>query len=333
MTVTSRFEQVAVGDLIPYARNSRTHSPAQIAQLRGSLREFGFVNPILIDGKKNVIAGHGRLEAAKAEGLESVPCVYVEHLTEAQKKAYIIADNQLALKAGWDAELLALEIGELADADFNLAALGFEQSELEKLLEDSRTEVTEDENFDMTAALESAAFVEPGDVWTLGQHRLVCGDSTDPKAVEVLMDGKLANLIVTDPPYNVAYQGGTGLSIKNDKMDGGDFLAFLNAAFKNVFDHTAKGGAAYIFHADSEGERFRNAFTAAGFRLSQCLVWVKNSFVFGRSDYHWQHEPILYGTKNRVGHRVRFGVVRGCREKAANCNQPGRRTRKPGQVG
>ncbi|MEA5067312.1 MAG: ParB/Srx family N-terminal domain-containing protein, partial [Eubacteriales bacterium] len=199
MKATSRFEHVPIDRLVPYARNARTHSKEQILQLRSSLREFGFVNPVIVDKDLNIIAGHGRVAAAKAEGLTEVPCVFAEHLTDAQKRAYILADNRLALSAGWDEELLALEFGELRDLGFDLELTGFDVKEIEKLFAGDGGDV-EDDNFDLTAALEEAAFVLPGDVWTLGRHRLICGDATDAATVKALMDGRKANLILTDPP-------------------------------------------------------------------------------------------------------------------------------------
>lgn len=300
MRSTSRFEQVDIDRLVPYARNARTHSKEQILQLRASLREFGFVNPVIVDKDLNIIAGHGRVAAAKAEGLTEVPCVFAEHLTDSQKRAYILADNRLALSAGWDEELLALEFGELKDLGFDLELTGFDAKEIEKLFAGDSDDV-EDDDFDLTAALEEAAFVLPGDVWTLGgspaggRHRLICGDATDAATVKKLMAGRKANLVLTDPPYNVAFESASGLKIKNDSMKTEQFYEFLLSAFRNLADNLESGGSAYIFHADTEGENFRRAFREAGFHLSGTCIWVKDSFVMGRSPYQWQHEPILYG--------------------------------------
>jgi len=294
MRSTSRFEQVEIDRLVPYARNARTHSKEQILQLRSSLREFGFVNPVIVDRDLNIIAGHGRVAAAKAEGLTEVPCVFAEHLTDAQKRAYILADNRLALSAGWDEELLALEFGELKDLGFDLELTGFDANEIEKLFAGDGNDV-EDDEFDLMAALEEAAFVLPGDVWLLGRHRLICGDATDPATVTKLMAGRKANLVLTDPPYNVAFESASGLKIKNDSMKAGQFYEFLFSAFRNFADNLESGGSAYIFHADTEGENFRRAFREAGFHLSGTCIWAKDSFVMGRSPYQWQHEPILYG--------------------------------------
>ena len=294
MQTTERFEKVDIDRLIPYARNARTHSKEQILQLRSSLREFGFVNPIIVDKDLNIIAGHGRVLAAKAEGLTEIPCVFAEYLTDAQKRAYILADNRLALSAGWDEELLALEFGELKDLGFDLELTGFGLDEIEKLFAADGKEV-QDDDFDLAAALEQAAFVLPGDVWTLGRHRLICGDATHADTVKKLMDGRKANLVLTDPPYNVGFESASGLKIKNDSQKSEPFYNFLLSAFRSIADNLESGGSSYIFHADTEGENFRRAFREAGFHLSGTCIWVKDSFVMGRSPYQWQHEPILYG--------------------------------------
>ncbi|WP_417921923.1 site-specific DNA-methyltransferase [Clostridioides difficile] len=286
---------VKVSELIPYVNNARTHSQEQVNKLRSSLREFGFVNPVIIDQDKNVIAGHGRLMAAKEEGITEVPCVLVDYLTEAQKKAYILADNRYAQDAGWDEELLRLEIEALEGMDFDVSLTGFNEDEISDLFAGADTSDTQDDDFDLSDALEKAAFVEKGDVWVVGRHRLMCGDATSEEDVATLMDGKKANLIITDPPYNVAFESSDGLSIKNDKMENEKFYEFLLSAFKNMATHLEKGGAAYVFHADTEGLNFRKAFVDAGFHLAGCCIWVKNSLVLGRSDYQWQHEPVLYG--------------------------------------
>lgn len=292
---TTEMKMVSTSKLIPYVNNARTHSQEQVNKLRGSLREFGFINPVIIDSDFNVIAGHGRLMAAKEEGIEEVPCVLVDYLTEAQKKAYILADNRYAQDAGWDEELLRLEIESLEGMDFDVSLTGFNEDEIADLFADSESTGAEDDDFDLSDALEKASFVERGDVWVVGRHRLMCGDATSPEDVATLMDGKKANLIITDPPYNVAFESSDGLSIKNDKMENDKFYEFLLAAFKNMAEHLEKGGSAYVFHADTEGLNFRKAFIDAGFHLSGCCIWVKNSLVLGRSDYQWQHEPVLYG--------------------------------------
>ena len=292
---TTEMQLVPLSKLVPYVNNARTHSPEQLAKLRSSLREFGFINPVIIDRDFNVIAGHGRIAAAKEEGITEVPCVFVDYLTEAQKKAYILADNRMALDAGWDEELLRIEIESLQGADFDVSLTGFGEDEIADLFFGDGEKDVKDDDFDLSAALEKAAFVEKGDIWTVGRHRLMCGDATSAEDVAALMDGKKANLIVTDPPYNVAFKSGSGLSIQNDSMENGEFYTFLYNSFQNMAEHLEKGGAAYVFHADTEGLNFRKAFVDAGFHLAGVCIWVKNSLVLGRSDYQWQHEPVLYG--------------------------------------
>ncbi|UWG97421.1 site-specific DNA-methyltransferase [Dehalobacter sp. DCM] len=296
---TSDMKLVPIQELVPYVNNARTHSPAQITKLRSSLREFGFVNPIIVDRDFSVIAGHGRLIAAKEEGFTEVPCVFVDHLTEAQKKAYIIADNRYAEDAGWDEELLRLEIESLQGMEFDVGLLGFEPAELNKLMTDE--DGIKEDDFDVDAELQKPAITKPGDVWLLGRHRLVCGDSTKPAIYKTLMDGKNANLVVTDPPYNVNYEGSAG-KIKNDNMGNEAFYSFLFDAFKNIEEAMAQDASIYVFHADTEGLNFRKAFTDAGFYLSGTCIWKKQSLVLGRSPYQWQHEPVLFGWKKKGKH-------------------------------
>lgn len=291
---TTEMQLISTDKLVPYVNNARTHSAEQILKLRSSLREFGFVNPIIIDKDFNVIAGHGRLMAAKEEGINEVPCVFADFLTEAQKKAYILADNRMAMDAGWDEELLKIEMEELQNLGYDLGYTGFDEKELAELFGIDDKEV-EDDDFDLTAALEKASFVEKGDVWFVGKHKLMCGDATSSEDVSKLMEDKKANLILTDPPYNVAFKSSDGLTIQNDSMGNNDFYNFLYSSFKNMAEHLENGGAAYIFHADTEGLNFRKAFIDAGFHLAGCCIWVKDSLVLGRSDYQWQHEPVLYG--------------------------------------
>ena len=290
---TTEMNLVDINKLIPYVNNARTHSPEQINKLRASLREFGFVNPVIIDKDFNIIAGHGRVEAAKAEGMKEVPCVLVDYLTEAQKKAYILADNRMAMDAGWDEEMLKVELEALNAEAFDLSLTGFDDKELTDLFK-TETEV-EDDDYDLTSALEKASFVERGDRWIVGRHVLYCGDATDEEDVNKLMEDKRANLILTDPPYGVSFKSSSGLTIKNDSMKNEEFYQFLLKAFKNMVAHSEPGVSAYVFHADTEGLNFRTAFIDAGFHLAGCCIWEKDSLVLGRSDYQWQHEPILYG--------------------------------------
>lgn len=300
MRTTTEMQLVPITKLVPYVNNARTHSPEQITKLRASLREFGFINPVIIDRDFNVIAGHGRTLAAKEEGIKEVPCVFADHLTEAQKKAYIIADNRMAMDAGWDEELLRVEIESLQGMDFDPLLTGFDEKELAALFDDG-IEAKEDD-FDVDAELEKPCFSRLGDVWTLGRHRLVCGDSTKPETYTMLMGETKANLVITDPPYNVNYEGSAG-KIKNDNMAGEKFYEFLLAAFKNMESVMATDASIYVFHADTEGLNFRRAFADAGFYLSGCCIWKKQSLVLGRSPYQWQHEPVLYGWKKNGKHQ------------------------------
>lgn len=299
MNTTSEMQLVSVAKLVPYQNNARTHSPAQIQKLRSSLREFGFVNPVIIDRDYNVIAGHGRIAAAREEGITEVPCVFVDHLTEAQKKAYILADNRMAMDAGWDEELLRVELEALEEMGFDLGMTGFDEKELAELFP---TEEAKEDDFDVDAELQKPTFTKSGDVWTLGRHRLVCGDSTKEETYAALMDGIKANLVITDPPYNVNYEGSAG-KIKNDNMANDKFYEFLLAAFQNMESVMAPDASIYVFHADTEGLNFRRAFADAGFYLSGCCIWKKQSLVLGRSPYQWQHEPVLYGWKKNGKHQ------------------------------
>ena len=297
---TTDMQLVATEKLVPYVNNARTHSAEQIMKLRSSLREFGFINPIIIDKDYNIIAGHGRLMAAKDEGIREVPCVFVDYLTEAQKKAYILADNRMASDAGWDKELLKVEIEALQAEDFDLGLTGFDEKELASFF-DADNDVHEDD-FDVDAELEKPPVTKTGDVWLLGRHRLVCGDSTKEKTYTTLMKGEQANLVVTDPPYNVNYQGTAG-KIKNDNLQNDQFYTFLLSAFTCMEKAMAKDASIYVFHADTEGLNFRKAFDAARFYLSGTCIWKKQSLVLGRSPYQWQHEPCLYGWKKNGKHQ------------------------------
>ena len=291
---TTEMQLVNIDRLVPYQNNARTHSPEQINKLRASLREFGFINPIIIDRNFGVIAGHGRIAAARAEGITELPCVFADHLTEAQKKAYILADNRMALDAGWDEDMLRVEIEALQGADFDLMLTGFDDKELSDFF-GTNDDDAKDDDFDLSSALEQASFVQKGDVWTVGRHRLMCGDATSMDDVATLMDGKKANLLLTDPPYGVSFKSSSGLTIQNDSMKNEEFYQFLYDAFAAAVCFLGAGASAYVFHADTEGLNFRKAFIDAGFHLAGCCIWVKDSLVLGRSDYQWQHEPVLYG--------------------------------------
>lgn len=289
-----------VSELIPYVRNARTHSEAQVAQIAASIREFGFLSPILVAEDNTILAGHGRLAAALKLGLKKVPCVKENHLTETQKRAYIIADNKLSLNAGWDSELLAVELSELEGADFNLDLLGFDEAELSSIF-DADKDVSDDD-FDVEKELEEPCFSKTGDMWTLGRHRVICGDATKLETFKTLLEDTKVNLVVTDPPYNVNYEGAAG-KIKNDNMEDDKFYQFLFNSFVNMEQAMVDDASIYVFHADTEGLNFRKAFQDAGFYLSGCCIWKKPSLVLGRSPYQWQHEPCLYGWKKKGKHK------------------------------
>ena len=231
MTTTTEFQLVDINKLVPYANNARTHNKEQILKLRSSLREFGFVNPVIIDREYNVLAGHGRIMAAKEEGIAEVPCVYADHLTEAQKKAYILADNRKALDAGWDEELLSVEMQELQELGFDLSMTGFDEKEPTDLLGADADGEAKEDDFDLSAALEKAAFVQRGDIWTVGRHKLMCGDATSAEDVSTLMGDTKANLILTDPPYGVSFKSASGLTIQNDSMKNEEFYTFCCPPF------------------------------------------------------------------------------------------------------
>jgi DNA modification methylase len=297
-----KVERRNIKSIIPYARNSRTHSDEQVAQIAASIKEWGFTNPILVDVDGEIIAGHGRLLAAQKLGLDEVPCITAVGWSDAQKKAYVIADNKLALNAGWDNDMLSIEFAELKDMDFDLGLTGFDADELAKLLQEPEKDGLTDED-DVPEAPEQPVTVE-GDVWILGNHRLMCGDSTSIDALEKLCEGQLVDMWLTDPPYNVAYEGKTkdALTIENDAMGNDEFRQFLRDSY-SAADAVMKSGAVfYIWHADSEGYNFRGAAFDIGWQIRQCLIWKKQTMVMGRQDYHWKHEPCLYGWKDGAAH-------------------------------
>ncbi len=306
--MADRIELWPVDRLQPYARNARTHSEAQVEQIAASIREFGFTNPILVDSADGIIAGHGRLMAAKRLELGQVPVIVLDHLSEEQRRAYILADNKLALNAGWDEALLAEELEALRADGFDLALTGFSDDELAELLPDGEDEGTGVDP-DAIPEPEQKPVSRPGDIWILGDHRLMCGSSTSLADVERLCGGETIDCVWTDPPYGVAYESknsalaGTALAtIANDTKQGEELRAFLHDAFVSAFAVLRPGGPIYVAHADTEGLSFRAAFQSAGFKLSGCLIWRKPALVLGRSDYQWQHEPILYGWKPGAAH-------------------------------
>ena len=294
-------EQISIETLIPYANNARTHSEAQVAQIAASIREFGFNNPVLIDEQSSIIAGHGRVLAARKLELDSVPCIRLNHLSETQRRAYIIADNKLAMNAGWDDELLALEFEGLGEEGFDLELTGFSLDEIAEL-SPKITEGLTDE--DAVPEVPETPITKLGDVWLLDKHRVMCGDSTSIDAVTKLTNGQGVDMLLTDPPYNVAYEGATKekLTIQNDSMGDDQFRQFLRDAFVTADTVMKKGAVFYIWHSDSEGYNFRGACRDAGWQVRQCLIWKKSSLVMGRQDYHWKHEPCLYGWKDGSGH-------------------------------
>jgi DNA modification methylase len=283
--VQVQIKTVTVDKLIPYVRNSRTHSDAQIAQIAASIKEFGWTNPILVDAENGIIAGHGRLMAARKLGYTEVPVIELKDMTETQKRAYVIADNQLALNAGWDFSLLSLEVADLKDNDFDLDLLGFDPKELEKLLEPEEVEGLTDE--DAVPEVPEEPKTKLGDIYQLGNHRLMCGDSTSIDAVEKLMDGQKADMVFTDPPYGVDYKG-----INND--DRGGLEELLRGSFGNYFSTSKSGAACYVFHSDKCADIFHQVFREF-FHFSSMIIWAKNSLTLSRTDYQSQHEPCLYG--------------------------------------
>lgn len=286
-------------DLIPYINNSRTHSDRQVEQVAASIKEFGFLNPVIIDEEGGVIAGHCRLQAAKKLGIDNIPCVDARHLTSSQKKAYVIADNKLALNAEWDDELLKIEIEGLQEDGFDVSLLGFD--DLPSLIDEPIAGLTDPD--DIPEPQKEPA-TKTGDVWVLGNHRLMCGDSCSINDMQKLCNGQLVDMWLTDPPYNAAYEGCTKdkLTIQNDSMGVAQFRQFLRDAYVSASTFMKPGAVFYVWHADSEGYNFRGAARDAGLTVRQCLIWKKSSMVMGRQDYHWKHEPCLYGWKDGAGH-------------------------------
>ena len=306
VALADRIELWPIDRLRPYERNPRTHSDDQIDQIAASMVEFGWTNPVLVDEQGSVLAGHGRLLAARKLGIAEVPVIRFEHLTEAQKRAYLIADNQLALQAGWSEELLAAELAWLRDESFDLDLVGFDATELERLLTLADGEAGADEADDDVPEPPEEPVSEPGDLWVLGNHRLLCGDATVLTDVERVLDGQLADMTFCDPPYNVDYANtpkdklrGKHRPILNDNLGGG-FEAFLHDACVNLLSVTK--GACYISMSSSELDTLQRAFRAAGGRWSTFVIWAKNTFTLGRADYQRQYEPILYGWKDGSDH-------------------------------
>ena len=292
--------------LIPYARNPRTHTEEQVAQIAASIAEFGFVNPVLVGADGVIIAGHARVMAARKLGLSEVPVIVLDHLSQAQRRALVIADNRLAQNAGWDEEMLRVELEALREDDFSLDLLGFEDAEIEALLAESDEAITGNTDDDAVPETLETAVTVPGDVWVLGEHRLLCGDATVMTDVEKVLAGGLADMVFSDPPYNVNYGAtmkdklrGKKRKIANDDLGDG-FERFLRDACTNILAVTK--GAIYICMSSSELHTLYRAFTESGGHWSTFLIWAKNTFTMGRSDYQRQYEPILYGWKEGTDH-------------------------------
>jgi DNA modification methylase len=284
-----------VASLIPYARNARTHSEAQVALIAGSIREFGFTNPVLIDGENGIIAGHGRVLAARKLGLTTVPVIELAHLSDAQKRAYVLADNRLAEQAGWDREMLALEVADLGELGVDLASLGFEAAEFDQLLRSGAPDPREEDTPEPPATPVS----RQGDLWHLGPHRLLCGSSTDSGAVARLLGLVRPHLMATDPPYGVAYDPAwrnragasttrrTGKVLNDDRADWRDAWALF------------PGEVAYVWHGALHATTVAESLTACGFAIRSQIIWAKERLVLSRGDYHWQHEPCWYAVREK----------------------------------
>ena len=304
-----RYENVKISKLKPYENNARTHSEEQVEKIANSIKEFGFINPVIIDSDYGIIAGHGRVLGAQKLGMKEVPCLFVEDLTDTQKRAYILADNKLALDAGWDDEILKQEIKALDDLNFDVSIAGFDIDDFDFTQED--IEFQEDD-YDVDSHIPEIPKAKYGDIYQLGEHIVMCGDSTNPEDIEKLTGGEIMDLCVTDPPYNVNYgsinesgygkERENGNKILNDNMDDESFYYFLLAFYEQMLRVLKEGGAYYIFHSDTEGYNFRKALRDAGGVVKQNLIWVKNALVLGRQDYQWKHEPCLYGWKEGAGH-------------------------------
>jgi DNA modification methylase len=300
---TTQMNLVPIENLVPYVNNARTHSAEQVNKLRSSLREFGFINPVIIDSNYGVIAGHGRILAAKEEGITEVPCVFVDYLTEAQKKAYIIADNRFALDAGWDEELLKIEIESLQGTDFDISLTGFEEQEIADLFGND-DEVKEDD-FDVDAELQKPCFSKEGDVWHLGKHTVICGDSTKSETYTSLLGDTKVNLVCTDPPYFVSLESKSG-KIKNDDLNDKAGYEFLMKAFRSLHEAMAKDASIYVFYATSKARVFHDAYEDAGFKVGAGLVWKKDRLVLTRTDWKYIHEPIIWGWR-KDGKHIWYG--------------------------
>ncbi len=302
VNIPKNYELWPVSRLKRYDRNSRTHSDAQVAKIARSMVEFGFTNPILVDsGTETIIAGHGRLSAAESIGLEQVPVIVLDHLSESQRRAYIIADNRLALDAGWDEAVLAAELAELQADGFDLELTGFDDDEIEKLLEDIEPEVEPEGNPEDVPEPPSQPVTVLGDVWLLGKHRLMCGDSTSIDAVDRLLDGAKPNLMVTDPPYGVEYEAGWRAEAKGRaKTEREETSRLQNDDRADWYDAWVlfPGDVAYVWHASAFTGVVKESLERADFQVRQQIIWNKNVHALSRSAYHWKHEPCWYAVRN-----------------------------------
>ena len=304
MNTTTEMQLVPVEKLIPYINNARTHSDEQIKKLRSSLREFGFINPVIIDSDFNVIAGHGRNLAAKAENISEVPCVFVDYLNDAQKKAYILADNRMAMDAGWDEELLRVEIESLQGSDFDVSLTGFDETEIAELFADDNDDV-KDDDFDIEGELEKPCITKQGDIWILGRHKVICGDSTEPSTFEKLLSDTKVNLVCTDAPYFVALKNKSG-TIANDNLDDKQAYEFLMKVFTNFKNAMALDASIYEFYATMKTRVFYDAFEDAGFKVGAGLIWKKPRAPFMRTDWKFNMEPIIWGWR-KDGKHIWYG--------------------------
>jgi DNA modification methylase len=288
-----------VSTLTPYPRNARTHSDAQVAQIAASIREFGWTNPILVDGENGIIAGHGRLMAARKLGIEDVPVIELTGLTEAQKRAYVIADNRLALNAGWDEDLLALEFGTLESLGFDLKLTGFGDEEIAALLSPPTAGLTDPDEVPEPPVVPTS---RRGDIWVLGRHRLICGDSTDKADVEALLAGVRPHLMVCDPPYGVSYDPSWRKRFTEGDLATGKVLNDDRADWREAWA-LFPGDVAYVWCASLHSHEVAESLLASGYDLRSQIIWDKTRLIIGRSDYHWQHEPCWYAVKKgKTGH-------------------------------
>ncbi|NMD99352.1 site-specific DNA-methyltransferase [Selenomonas bovis] len=288
-----------IDTLVPYARNARTHSPEQVAQIAASIREFGFLSPVVTTKDGTILCGHGRFYAAQKLGLKKIPCIREDHLTEAQRRAYIIADNKLSLNAGWDEEMLRVELSDLKGEDFDVSLTGFDEKELARLF--AEEDGAEEDGFDVDAELEKPCFSKAGDVWHLGRHTVICGDSTKPETYSRLLGKEKVNLVCTDPPYLVNLESTSG-KIKNDDLSDEEGYKFLRAAFEQFHEAMAKDASIYVFYATAKARVFHDAYEDAGFKVGAGLVWKKNRLVLTRTDWKYIHEPIIWGWRKDGKH-------------------------------